>query len=113
MVFCTKNNYIGTVNRLTTTYKVNGEEIGIIFVHVRRTLENIYQEHNAINDYGNYNLTTGRTCSGLFVPDEFPSHYKVYYTKESFNKIANASNSKLGKIIDHSNLMYESSISES
>ena len=114
LAFCMKNQYVGKVNRLITTYNENGEEIGIVFVHVRRSLQDIYHTYNAINDYGNYNLNTGRTCYNLFVPNtEFPSHYKVYYTKTSFKKIANASNKELSKIIDKANLMYDSILDES
>ena len=101
-------SYSGKVNRLATKYTENGEEIGLIFVHMYRTLQDIHNDNIAISDHNNINLEEIKNGSNIFInEDNFPSHYRVYYTSVSFKEIVSSSNKKLKSIIKKSHLMFE------
>ncbi len=101
-------SYSGTINRLATSYKKGDEEIGLIFVHMHRTLQDIHNDSSIISDYKDVDLQQKPYTHSISVDeDSFPAHYKVYYTTVSFKEIAKATNDKLQFFIDKSYLMFE------
>lgn len=103
-----KTTYSGCMNKIITTYKDNNTEVGIIFVNFTRTLEQYTQDKHS---FKNVDLTLEKYSygQGFSLKDsKIPSEFKVYYTTTSFKKIAKANNDELLKIIESSDLIYES-----
>lgn len=102
-----ETSFYGNTHYLITTYEEDGKELGLIFVNFTRTLQNIYEQKKGLNATNDLTTTSTRRTGILLHSSNIPEHYKVYYTKTKFSKIARASNSEMKKIIKKSHFMFE------
>lgn len=108
--FNTNGYSVGKFHYLITTYTDNNEKIGVIFLTQKKNIRDILNDRNRFSNDENIDLTYKEKTGGsvMFISrSNIPEHYKVYYTKTSFQKIAKANEKELMKIIKKSNLMFE------
>ena len=95
--------YDGEVNYIITKHLENGIEVGLIFINYKSNIINLLKKDNntspELNKLYNHHINL----------NNLPFYFKIYYTNINLSKIKNVKDEELEKIINISNLIYESS----
>lgn len=99
---------------ILSSQKINTDEETLIFVNGKMLLQNKIRSHfetwdsmAQLNNGDNYHFNSEIIINKNTDIKNCKDKIKVYYTNISFNKIKNASQNELEKIIEQSNLMAE------
>jgi len=84
------------------------EKIGIVFITAKENIKTYFERKNSYKNCIDLTACGGSGSRIFYESPNFPNNFQVYYTKKSFKHILNANNKELEKIIEKSNLMYES-----
>ena len=110
-IICTFN---GSSLVTLSSQKVNTDDETLIFINGKMLLRNKINSHfetwdsmAQLNSGDNLHFNSTITINKNTDFTDYKEKIKVYYTNVSFNKIKNANESELNKIIEQSNLMAE------